>query len=353
MKVCIIKQLYDVLGPNTSFKYKDITIDDIFNNHIAKYNGLESYLLFEADSYILNSYNFTRHECECIKNNNLDNNVEVKKIYFNNLGKTISEKDIPYGEYDIVWCRDPILNNIKHYKIVYPRTLFIYEEVEHERGTSNKSNFYDLILKHNKSNFANSIKLPSVISFPYPKCPDKIRNIINIDKIYQIYIDYRDICKLCNCEERDKFKDKIKSFYNYIKNRYKIPIVCNLQNSLSGCCFSFEGVSDVKPYLELLGKSKYYVSTYGRVGQALVDAACLNCICFGTSKSHNHKILCHPFTLFNNFQLPETILTKINEIENNKTLEKEILEYQNQRLYKYYVDYQKNVLKKALELKMK
>ena len=89
----------------------------------------------------------------------------------------------------------------------------------------------------------------------------------------------------------------------------------------------------------------------GRVGQALVDAAVMKCICFGTNKSPNHKLLCHPFTLFNKFESLKTIITKINEIENNKILENEIMEYQDKMLTKYYVEYQENILKKALELK--
>lgn len=356
MKVCIIKQLYDILGPQDSFLYNNITLEKLFDLYIAKYNGLESFLLFEADHYILNSYNFKRHECEVIKNNNLDKNVNFLEIYKKTLKKTYNENEIPFKNYDIVWCRDPILNNIEHYKKLYPNILFIYEEVEHERGYNEKSKFYDLILKHNiitKLDY-NINCLPKTIMFLYPRSLKIYEYFKNIKKINEnIYIDYRDIGYI-----KEKILNMSHSHsnmiytYNFLKKKYnKFNILCNLKNSLNGICVSDIGKSDIKMYLELLAKSKYFISTYGRVGQSLTDAACLNCICFGTTKSVNHNILCHPFTLFNNFTDIDIIIDKINIINNNINLYNEIIDYQKKMLYKYYIEYPKKILENALNYK--
>ena len=287
MKICIIKQYYDILGPTSGFVYKEKSINDILNLFNTKLNGFSCVIFGETDYYILNSYNFKRSECELVKDNKLESNY--KKIYEATLGTTISEESIPYSDYDIIWCRDPILINIKQYKSMYPNTLFIYEEVEHDRGYCSKtSKYYDLILKHNSLNFNYQLKkLPMEVAFPYPWSVTEIRKNYDLTKNNQLYIDYRDIfIYTINRELDSKLKtyneDKktvIDKFEN-IKEISPYPLICNINNSINGLCISNTGLSDSYNYLYLLAKSKYYSSLKGRVGQALVDAAVMNCICF-------------------------------------------------------------------------
>ena len=365
MKICFIKQYYDILGPRSSFLFKKKTITEILNLFNTKLNGFSNVMFAEGDYYIINSYNFKRHECEIIKNNTLEYNY--KEIYIQTLGKTFNEEDIPYDNYDIVWCRDPILKNIKEWKKKYPKTLFVYEEVEYNRGFCPlTSKYYDLILRHEEVDIDLSLKffhsLGISIPFPYPRMPDKIRPYFkNIKRNNRhLYIDYRDVyiytinkylaAKDPNYENNKK---KIIEKFEIIKNNNKeYIIISNLQNSLNGLCISRKSKSDSEIYLKKLRLSKYFTSTSGRIGQSLVDAAELNCICFGTAKSPNHTLICHPFTLFNSFQSIENIFKKIRQIESNKKLEEEILMYQNERLYKYYVNYQKKILNKALKIKI-
>ena len=186
MKICIIKQYYDILGPSTGFIYKEKSIKDILDIFNTKLNGFSSVIFGETDYYILNSYNFKRSECDLVKDNKLEYNY--KNIYETTLGKTISEENIPYSDYDIIWCRDPILINIKQYKKMYPNILFIYEEVEHNRGyCSLTSKYYDLILKHNSLNFNYQLqKLPKEIAFPYPWSVKKIRDFYDLTKENQL-----------------------------------------------------------------------------------------------------------------------------------------------------------------------
>ena len=74
-----IKQFYDVLGPFSSYKFDKINIDKLMDMHYGKFNGFQNLLHFEMDHYILDSYNFKRHECDVIKNNNMDG----KNIWLN------------------------------------------------------------------------------------------------------------------------------------------------------------------------------------------------------------------------------------------------------------------------------
>lgn len=353
MKVCIIKQYYDPLGPYESFKFEDITLNRIIDIHLSKFNGLSTFLLFEADHYILDKYNFKRYECEVIRNNNMGGKDIWLDLYKNNTKGEIPEENIDYGNYDVVWCRDPILKNIQLYKSKYPNTLFVYEEVEHNRGhCSRTSQYYDIIMKHNQINLSqNIVSLPQTISFPYPKCPEKIRSFFDITKEYLLYIDYRDVRKEMEIKGYSYSSQNVLDAYARLKETVEIGLICNLENSLNGCCFGYK--SDVKQYLSKLAKSKYFISTMGRVGQSLVDAIELNCICFGTTVSPNHKLVCHPFCLYNGYQPPSSVMKKIEMIEKDKKLEEDILAYQKKKLDECYVNYQINILKKTIELKRK
>ena len=104
-------------------------------------------------------------------------------------------------------------------------------------------------------------------------------------------------------------------------------------------------------YLNKIGESKYFVLTFPRLGQSLVEAAGLNCIVIGTKKSINSSFICHKECLFDNFASVQQIKDKVLYLESKPELQKEILEYQDEMLVKYYYGYQKNVLQKALELK--
>tara|TARA_R100000008_G_C3579735_1_gene167657 strand:- start:145 stop:1230 length:1086 start_codon:yes stop_codon:yes gene_type:complete len=358
MKVCIIKQYYDVLGPTTSFNYRDLKFQDLLKLHNTKTNGLESFLLFEADHYILDSYNFARHECDIIEANTLEDNYT--NTYHATLGTVKSEQEIPFENYDVVWCRDPILKNIQSHKVKYPTTLFVYEEVEHSRGfCPTNSRFYDLILRHDHP--PRDILLQELnkeIPFPYPRSPAKMRKQFSCDKKIQLYIDYRDLMHYAlgaelSASSPSYSSDKIKvvAKLNHIQADRNIKKVCNLKNSLNGLCVSPSGESDSFQYLSLLAESKYFSSTSGRLGQSLVDAAGLNCICFGTTRSPNHNLLCHPFTLFSSFQPYSEVEERILKLESNPQLQEEILLYQNQRLQTYFVEYQQNILSTALQLK--
>ena len=358
MKICFIKQFYDVLGPFSSYKFDKINIDKLMDMHYGKFNGFQNLLHFEMDHYILDSYNFKRHECDVIKNNNMDGKNIWLNLYNNLTKNTYKEDEIPFDDYDVIYCRDPILKNIKELKLKYPNKLFVYEEAEHERGYCEKtSKYYDLQLIHHKFKFfdLNKLTLPMKISFPYTTSPNKLRTYFkDIKKNNNLFIDYRDIIfykekvfKLNNNHDSDMLKT-----YELLLKKYP-NICCNIKNSLNGICFSSEGKSDVKEYLSKIASCKYFCSLAGRVGQSLVDAASLNSICIGTMSSPNHCVLCHPSTIFPKNTNLDIIISRINEIENNIILQEEILKYQNERLFNLYCYWQTDVFKKALEIKKK
>ena len=90
--------------------------------------------------------------------------------------------------------------------------------------------------------------------------------------------------------------------------------------------------------------------SFNRCGQSLVEAAALKCIVFGNKNSMNTPYICHEKCIFNDLASPLQILNKIKYIDSNTILQKEILDYQDKMLQKYFYEHQKNILKDAIDL---
>lgn len=106
--------------------------------------------------------------------------------------------------------------------------------------------------------------------------------------------------------------------------------------------------------MQNIASAKFFVLSVWRCGQSLVEAAALKSIVLGFVNCIHSKNICHEYCILrykNNYDEIYEIYEKINNINNNYELQQDILNYQDNKLEKYYNLYQKNVLKKALELK--
>lgn len=341
MKILIVKEFYDELGHYENFIYTDVLFDYICGIFKSKANGIHSFFSFKCDGLILNQ--ITKHKYKidrCLNDNN------VKKFIQNN---TIANLDIDINKYDIIWCRDDILYNIKELQLKYPTKLFIYENVEH--CFSNFNYDYDLILDHTNFSFEELKKLNTKISFPYPINKDILRKNLSCIKSKTIYFDSRDII------EHAKNKNTSIDNINILISNYmsEVNISINMVNKRPEKTFNplidINNSTNTLSYLNKIGESKYFVLTFPRLGQSLVEAAALNCIVIGSKKSINSSFICYKECLFDNFASLQQIKDKVLYLESKPELQREILEYQDKMLTKYYYEHQKNVLEKALELK--
>ena len=187
MKILFIKEIIDELGHYNSYNFKNVDFNYILDSFLTKANGVHTILTFNTDTVILNKKPEYPYKIKILEN-------EKSRIFIlNNTKKYCTIQDISFNNYDIIWYRDDILN-ISELKKIYPRVLFVYENVEH---SFSKFNFdYDLILDHTDFSFKKIIKLNTTVSFPYVINKKVLRNNINcIDKKLDIYMDSRDIYK--------------------------------------------------------------------------------------------------------------------------------------------------------------
>tara|TARA_B110000008_G_scaffold258210_1_gene276994 strand:+ start:2683 stop:3723 length:1041 start_codon:yes stop_codon:yes gene_type:complete len=344
MKILILKEKLDQLGSYNYFEYKDNTFNKICDYFKTKANGIHSVFCFDADYFIIDNkttkYNYKKNLSDNICN------------YINkNTKLTHNINNININNYDIIWCRDDIIDVIK-LKNLYPDKLFIYENVEHAFANFNYD--YDLILDHTDFSFRAIQKLNTKISFPYPINKDILRKNIDCIKSKTIYFDSRDIIQYAKIANTSI--DNINSQISNFMKQYNISV--NIVNKrpekhLSPLLDNDSNITNTLTYFNRIGQSKYFVLTFPRLGQSLVEAAALNCIVIGTKKSINSPFICHKECLFNDFASLEQIKNNVLYLESKPELQKEILEYQDKMLTKYYYEHQKNVLQKALELKKK
>ena len=335
MKIAILKQILDVFGPWSTFEYKNYanTPGKILDTYHSKTNSFETFLLFEADHIVVDTFLPSKHQQQTVNDN-------ATKRSIHRLAKGAkSIDDIDFGKYDIVWTRDPILvGHIDQLKAKYPKTLFAYELIEHWcKELHAKAKGYDLFLDHNNYSMSSA---GNSISFPYPRCPTKLRQIFRNSSSgssgsgSSVYIDWRD-------------KDNVPYFQNNLKDFKVCATAFSAANSKNNGIFLRldENPDEQHEYFRRLAECKYFISIAGRLGQSLVDAASLKCICIGTKKSGNHRLICHPSCFVNT---PAEAVAKINEIESNSTLQNEILTYQDLKINEYFVNYPIASLKQKL-----
>lgn len=341
MKVLIIKEVIDLHGPIKSFNFKDISFKDLLELHIYKLTGITSILNFEADYIIIN------REPTLFFKKKYWKDPKYSK-YFELENKVINVKDIDYEPYDIIWCKDAILDNIKFLKQKYENKLFIYEDTEHHWKNNNYN--YDVILDHVNTDLKFPSKLNTSISFPYIQSPNIFRKEFNTNKEKEVFFEYRDILRYKNKSEMNT-----ELFYNQLVNRIKDKYDFKLNST-----FLYSNIyendnsrihNETEKYCNLIGKSKYGILTSPRLGQTLPLFASFKCIVIGNKKSINSKLICHPFCIFDDFTEIDTVMKKILEIENNPKLYDEIIKYQDRLLYKNFVNYQNDVLNHCLKLK--
>ena len=344
MKILFLTELFDELRPNKSFIFKNEEFQFICNSFLSKANGIHTIFAFSCDHIIINKLPHLKY-----KKQRVFNDIKCKNFILSTTKNTFHINDIEFSKYDVIWCRDDILLNITDLKRKYPNILFVYENVEHCYSTYNKN--YDLLLDHTNFNFKIPRKLNVKVSFPYTVNKKILRENIDTTKKNTIFFDNRDILNYSK-KLRKSPQDTFMHLKDFFKT-YNVSIICNVFRPEKSFNPNINDNYDTSTltYLTKIAQSKYFILTYPRLGQSLVEAAALKCIVIGTKKSINSPFICHKECLFDNFASLQQIKEKILYLESKPELQKEILEYQDKMLSKHYYEYQKNVLKKAVNMK--
>lgn len=344
MKVAFVKQKYDVFGPWRTILWKDGASNELLKWWPSKATYWQAACILKADWYIISD--------PAIKGDYIRGALkdkQRKEIVDRYVKNVISQKEIPYEDYDVVISIDPILKIPKNSK-----TLFAYYCQEHWDRIYVKSlkkplNGYDLALAHMLDGSSELSFLPCSISFPYLYSSEVTHSVFSCEKKEIAWIDWRTLTALAEtdswgieAEKAGKRLENLLGFPLYYKGDFnKTPL----------------GISDpplwgdAASYLKEMSKCKYYIGVgrRGGAGQALGDAASLGCICIGEKSHPYHKLICHPQLLCKDlFNLPDVF----KKVVNSPVLQKEALEYQNRALKEKFEKEPLELLKKAIRIKL-
>jgi hypothetical protein len=297
IKILFLKSNTHWGGPWFSFNFKDTTIDEILNNSFGKAgHPIPMICLYKMDVIIVDNNDLINVD---IINYNIHTTQQCANNYKKYMKNIYKLKDVPFNKYNIIYTEDEIIpkNIIDNYKNI----LFIFNASEHY---FNKKN-YDLLINHTQMAF--------------PHCLNTFNKYITNNR-KSIYIEYR---TACNLDYLEKLNNNIELDLIYNKN------MCQINP------WNMEIPDNCSLYWKKLGICKYFVQieTFSklRLGQSIINAACLKLINIGYCGEKCNKNLIHPLCRVNTIT---EVINIIKKIENDHDLYEKIIEYQTNELIK-------------------
>lgn len=284
-------------GPWFSFNFNDTTIDEILNNSFGKAgHPIPMICLYKMDVIIVDNNDLINVD---VINYNMHTTQQCSNNYKKYMKKIYKLKDVPFSKYNIIYTEDEIIpkNIINDYKNI----LFVFNASE---NYFNKKN-YDLFINHTQ------------IAFPH--CLNTFKKYI-INNRKSIYIEYR---TARNLDYLEKLNNNIKLDLIYNKK------MCGMNS------WNREIPENCSIYWKNLGICKYYVQieTFNtmRLGQSIVNSACVNVINVGCCRNKCNNNLIYPLCRVNTIT---EVINIIKIIENDDDLYEKIIKYQINELIK-------------------
>jgi hypothetical protein len=345
LRTALVKQKYDVFGPWSAVKWKDTSPLKLFEVWPGKAVYWELTCLLQADWYIIPQNLNTDYKVDAI--HGTPGRMELLDRYVN--GVTAVE-EIPFPEYDLVITFDPILELPKK-----SHTVFAYYAQEHwdpifARSLRRPMGNYDLFLDHMLS--ARELRrLPQAIAFPYVYDSQLARSLFAKEKRDIAWVDWRTFMTLAGkrtgepwCAEAEEAKQRLQATVE-MELRCRTAMVVNTY-----CVSDPPAWGDAEQYLRELGECRFYVGVgqMGGAGQALADAVSLGCICLGQADRAYHRVLCHPSCLCGD---TGEIAQWLRKISNDPERQKEILEWQDEKFRRNFMELPLRSLRRALAIK--
>jgi hypothetical protein len=345
MKVAIVKQVLDTLGPWTGLRWEESSAESLFRFWPCKGLHWEMATLLRADWYIVPQQLNTDYIFDSVLKR--AGQAEVLRKYTRRI--TLPE-EIPFESYDLVITLDPILK--------FPAgrsTLFAYFVAEHWDWRYRKSLRQplanaDLFFAHMLDAPSELGRLPQAIAFPYVRDMRTMRETFPAkERVDAVWADWRTLAALSPAKSGQEPPAPQRAA-DRLGEALGLPVAFR---SFSMGLYHGEDPprwGDAAEYLREMSQQKYYLCL-GRgsgAGQGLADAACLGCICFGERDKVYHRLLCHPETLCGDLQDLPRCLRRVRASED---LQREVCAWQEQKLQRHFIEEPLNLLQQAVRQK--
>jgi len=346
MKVAFIKQVPDVHGPWSSVMWKDTTPRGLFDVWPGKATFWEMTCCLQADWYIIPQQGTGDYIQDILRT--IPNGAERVWRYTRNV---VEPAQIPVEQYDLVITFDPIWK-----PPVESSTLFAYFVVEHwdrlyKEALHGPMAHYDLFLAHMMDAPETLSALPQALAFPYLRDPDAVHAAFTSEKEEAVWADFRTLTTLGMAETYGVWVASGHAAARRLEEALCLPV--RYKASFNEHRY---GVSDppawgdAAEYFDAMSRCKYYVAvgTIAGAGQAICDAASLQCICIGQRDKAFHRLICHPAALCASMiELPG----RLKVIADSRELQAEVLAWQESAVRDFFQRKPMKILEEAIAMK--
>lgn len=349
MKVALVKQLLDTHGPWRSIRWAETSAAEIVRWWPGRALFWAMTVLLEADWYVLPQQGDTWYTQFSGVNQPAD-----RAVIEQHTSQLRRPQEIPWDAYDVVISLDPCLRPPRN-----SRTLFAYYMNEHVDVLYTISRRkvlagYDLFLDHRLQSALTLTRLSQPIACPYLWEGVITRQIVWPDAQVTlpeeaIFVEWRTLTLLAGERARQwrrhphgaapatlglteveaaQLAERLARYFG-LPVRYRL-----LRDGMYNHLPDPPQWGELLEYLRPLAQTRYYVSLFAfGAGQALVDAAAMGAIVFGSSKMAYHRLVCHPACLCATLdELPE----RVRQVQRAPDLQAEVLAWQATALRQHF-----------------
>lgn len=364
MKVALVKQLLDTHGPWRTIAWGETSAADILRVWPGRALFWAMTVLLEADWFVIQQQQETWYTH--FSGVNQPGDRAILEHYSSHLR---SPQAIAWEAYDVVISLDPCLRPPRR-----SRTLFAYYMNEHVDVLYTVSRRkvlagYDLFLDHRLEAGSNLARLPQPIACPYlwegAITRQLVRAVASAASAEEaIFVDWRTLALLAGERSRQWRRHPREAapatlglteteaalLSRRLARYFDLPVRFRLQrDGMYNHLPDPPQWGELLDYLQPLVQNRYYVSLFAfGSGQALVDAAAMGAIVFGSRSLAYHRLVCHPACLCATLdELPQ----RVRQVHGSSDRQAEVLAWQEAALSEHFAARPQQLLAEAVDRK--
>ena len=346
MRVALIKQTLDVHGPWSTVLWKNTTPRRLLDVWPGKATFWEMTCCLEADWYIIPQQLSSDYAEEIMKY------LGGTEMISQHTKGVVAPESIPVEQYDLVITFDPIWTVPAD-----SPTLFAYFVVEHwdqlyDQSLQEPLGRYDLFLAHMLDAPKKLLSLPQSLAFPYLCDPDAAHGTFPAEKDDAVWADFRTLTSLGMAENYGMWVATGHSAAKRLEETLGLPVRYKdtFKETRPYGISNPPSWGDAVDYFESMARCRFYIAvgTIAGAGQAICDAASLDCLCIGQQENAFHRLICHPAALcISMIELPR----RLRAIVGSHDLQHEILAWQDTMLRDFFQRRPLELLEEAISIK--
>lgn len=363
MKIALVKQQLDTHGPWRTIAWTDTSPVDILRYWPGRALFWQMTVLLTADWYVIPQQMESWYTLFSGISRPPDRDVIDR--YTTHLRRP---EEIPWDAYDLVISLDPCLCPPRRSSTLFAYYMNEHTDVLYAISQRRVLNGYDLFLDHRLTAPTHLTGHPQPLAFPYLWESAVTRPLVTATpgaaREESIFMEWRTLTLLAGDRSRQAKRmtqgagpatiglteAEAATLAGRLSRYLKLPVRFRLlRDGMYNHLPDPPAWGELLEYLHPLTRSRYYVSLFAfGAGQALVDAAAMGALVFGSAALTYHRLLCHPACLCATIdELPQ----RVRSVLRSPDLQAEALAHQETMLQEHFADKPRRLLAEAAAAK--